>query len=106
MNRKFMGLFSRLVLITSLCIATFSVSADTLLINAINNAPPNDPSGLLRPTNGQTMKRVLAKFGEPKERLAPVGAPPITRWVYDRFTVYFEGKLVVNSAVHLGTETQ
>ncbi len=98
--------FLRLALASILSLAAFSISADTLLIDAINKAPPNDPSGLPRPTNGQTMKMVLAKFGQPKEKLAPVGTPPITRWVYDKFTVYFERKLVVNSAVHLGPEAQ
>jgi len=93
--------FLRLTVATCLSIAAFSTSADTLLIDAISKAPPNDPSGLLRPTNGQSMDMVLAKFGQPSEKVAPVGNPPITRWVYDEFTVYFEHKLVVNSALHL-----
>jgi hypothetical protein len=29
-----------------------------------------------------------------------VGDPPITRWVYDRFTVYFENDRVIHSVVH------
>ncbi len=94
--------FLRLILVACLSVTAFAISADTLLIDAINNAPANDPSGLLRPTNGQSMQMVLTTFGEPKEKLAAVGNPPITRWVYDEFTVYFENKLVVNSAVHLG----
>lgn len=106
MSRRSLCPILRLALASSLFIAAFSVSADTLLINAINNAPPNDPSGIPRPTNGQTMNMVLTKYGEPKERLAPVGIPPITRWVFDRFTVYFEGKIVVNSALHLGPRNQ
>ncbi len=101
MNRRFIGPFLKLILASCLAITVFSVSADTLLIDAISEAPPNNPSGLLRPTNGQTMKMVLAKFGQPSEKLPPVGNPPITRWVYEEFTVYFEHKLVVNSAVHL-----
>jgi hypothetical protein len=95
-----------LALATYLSVSAFSVSADTLLIDAISEAPPNDPSGLPRPTNGQTMKMVKMKFGEPSEKLSPVGNPPITRWVYDKFTVYFEHKMVVNSAVHLGPEAE
>ena len=102
MKRIVATTFLRLAVAACLSIASFSISADTLLIDAIYQAPPNDPSGLLRPTNGHSMKMVLAKFGQPNERMAPVGNPPITRWIYDEFTVYFEHKLVVNSAVHLG----
>jgi hypothetical protein len=104
MSPQYARPFSRLILAACLSVTAFAASADTLLIDAINNVPPNDASGLPRPSNGQTMQMVLARFGEPKEKLAPVGTPPITRWVYDRFTVYFEHKLVVNSAVHLGPE--
>jgi hypothetical protein len=102
MKRMLSSAFLPLAVAASLSIASFSITADTLLIDAISQEPPNDPSGLLRPTNGQSMQMVLAKFGEPNERVAPVGNPPITRWIYDEFTVYFERKLVVNSAVHLG----
>jgi len=96
--------FLRLTVAICLSIAAFSISADTLLIDAISKSPPNDPSGLLRPTNGQSMNMVLAKFGQPNKRVAPVGNPPISRWIYDEFTVYFEHKLVVNSALHLGPD--
>lgn len=104
MKRILSSTFLRLTVATCLSIAAFSISADTLLIDAISKTPANTPSGLLRPTNGQSMNMVLTKFGQPKERVAPVGNPPITRWIYDEFTVYFEYKLVVNSAVHLGPD--
>jgi hypothetical protein len=98
---NFMKPLFRIFLAASISLTLFSVNADTLLIDAISNAPPNNPSGLLRPVNGQTMDMVHAKFGAPIEELSPVGNPPITRWVYDKFTVYFERDRVVNSAVHL-----
>jgi hypothetical protein len=62
--------------------------------------PPNSSEGIMRPTNNMTMSQVREKFGEPKEELAPVGDPPITRWVYDGYTVYFEGNRVIHSVVH------
>jgi molybdopterin-guanine dinucleotide biosynthesis protein A len=52
------------------------------------------------------MEMVLARFGEPKKKLPQVGEPPITRWVYDKYTVYFEHNSVVNSAVHLGPKSK
>lgn len=91
----------RMLLVAGLSLTVFSISADTLLLDAISKAPPNDPSGLPRPVNGQTMDMVHARFGAPVEELDAVGSPPITRWVYAGFTVYFEHNRVINSAVHL-----
>jgi hypothetical protein len=81
-----------------LALATTTVGADTLTIPRKND-PPNTPSGVLRPVRGMTMEAVLARFGEPRKRLAAVGDPPITRWVYERFTVYFEGTLTLHAVV-------
>ncbi len=106
MNRKFTTYLSQLAIASCFSMAAASANADTLLIDAITQAPPNTPSGLPRPATGQSMEMVLARFGEPKEKLAPVGNPPITRWVYAKFTVYFEDESVINSAVHLGPKAQ
>jgi len=62
--------------------------------------PANSPDGLLRPTKGMTMDSVTAKFGAPDEEIDAVGEPPITRWKYDGYTVYFEHNRVIHSAVH------
>jgi hypothetical protein len=93
--------FSRLLLTIGLAVAMSCASADTLLIDALSQAPSNSPSGLPRPVNGETMALVQARFGAPEQELGAIGEPPITRWVYDGFTVYFEYDRVVNSAVHL-----
>ena len=42
------------------------------------------------PPRGLTMAQVEQRFGAPAERFAAVGQPPITRWVYPAFVVYFE----------------
>ena len=80
--------------------ASLPASADVLLIEAINAEPANASSGLSRPTNGQSMDRVRQRFGNPVQEIAAVGDPPITRWRYDGFTVYFEHNLVIHSVVH------
>jgi hypothetical protein len=54
------------------------------------------------PSRGSSMDQVLARFGEPVTRMSPVGGdkplhPPITRWVYSEFTVYFEHDKVIDS---------
>lgn len=49
------------------------------------------------PSRGMSMAQVEARFGSPSEKVAPVGKPPITRWVYPGFTVYFERHLVIHA---------
>jgi hypothetical protein len=51
------------------------------------------------PKMGLSKSQVTARFGEPSEVRGPVGTPPITRWVYAQFTVYFEGDHVIHSVV-------
>ncbi len=96
-----MKTLSTLFLALSLSITAYAASADTLLIDALSQAPTNSASGLLRPVNGESMEMVHTRFGNPVEKLSSIGNPPITRWVYNGFTVYFEYDRVVNSAVHL-----
>ncbi|HEC17066.1 MAG TPA: hypothetical protein ENI99_10935 [Sedimenticola sp.] len=74
--------------------------ADTLLLDAITQAPENSQRGVPRPVRGQTMDEVYNNFGQPQTEYPPVGDPPITRWVYDKFTVYFEYKRVIDTVVH------
>ena len=55
------------------------------------------------PERGSTMNQVKKKFGDPKQIIAPKGKtsknkPPITRWVYDNYIVYFENNRVIHSA--------
>jgi hypothetical protein len=49
------------------------------------------------PDRGQSMASVEARFGVPDTRSAAVGQPPITRWSYPNFTVYFEHDHVVHA---------
>ena len=52
------------------------------------------------PGRGMHMDQVEARFGAPSEKLPPVGEPPITRWVYGNYTVYFEHDIVLHSVTH------
>lgn len=69
--------------------------ADTLVIDAVEAG-----AGVERPGKGETMASVEARFGKPQSVIEAVGQPPITRWVYDGFTVYFEGDRTLHSVVH------
>jgi len=51
------------------------------------------------PPHGMSMGRVRADWGEPELRHDPVGQPPITRWDYHDFAVYFEFRHVVHAVV-------
>ncbi len=49
------------------------------------------------PRNGITMQEVEMQAGAPKSKSAPVGQPPITRWDYDGYSVYFENNRVLHT---------
>lgn len=49
------------------------------------------------PGRGSSMTQVEKHFGAPRQKLAPVGEPPITRWIYSDYTVYFEHEYVIHS---------
>ena len=77
------------------------LAAETLTLEqAVQQEPVNGPEGIPRPTRGLTMEQVRSRFGEPLQELPWVGDPPISRWLYDRFTVYFEGRFVIGSVVN------
>jgi hypothetical protein len=94
-----MGIFRIALLILALASIMSPANADVMSILDTSHEPPNSPEGILRPTNGMSMEQVRQKFGNPGEELAPVGEPPITRWVYDQYTVYFEHNLVIHSVI-------
>ena len=52
-----------------------------------------------RPSRGMTQARVESKYGSPVSVEAPVGDPPITRWEYQDFIVYFEYDKVIHAVV-------
>ena len=78
-----------------LFVATFAVAqADTLLIESVQQAQSSSSE---RPASGLTKAEVEARFGAPTQMVAAVGDPPISRWEYPTFTVYFEFERVIHS---------
>lgn len=51
------------------------------------------------PERGMDMEKVRSRFGEPLRVLPAVGDPPITRWDYDGYRVFFEYDKVLHSVV-------
>lgn len=52
------------------------------------------------PGRGMTMEQVETRFGAPSEKIERVGVPPIARWNYGSFTVYFEDNIVLHAVTH------
>ena len=71
--------------------------ADVLLIEEVRASDKMD-----LPKNGYSKADIESRFGEPEQKHPQVGDPPITRWDYDRFSVYFEYDLVITSVLKHG----
>jgi hypothetical protein len=74
------------------------VYADKVSITDSYNVP-NSTEGVLRPVNGMSMRQVEQKFGMPSEKKSAVGQPPIIRWIYPDFVVFFEHNTVIHSVI-------
>lgn len=89
----------RFLVITALfllcCINYSTASADVLLIEAVKASHNNT-----LPENGITMSAVESRWGEPVSKHGAVGQPPITRWQYADYSVYFEHDRVLTSVIH------
>jgi hypothetical protein len=85
-----------LFLTTAAATAMLSVAAraDVLLIEGVEMS---EQTADARPARGMSMERVASRYGEPTSRHAAIGDPPITRWDYPGYSVYFEHNLVLHS---------
>lgn len=71
--------------------------ADTLTI------PLGEQAGSVQqnlPKRGTSRALVQRTHGEPSTRHAAVGQPPITRWDYPGYSVYFEYDHVIHAVRH------
>jgi hypothetical protein len=89
------------ILLALLCgfAASGTALAETLVINdqlAVRE------STVERPKRGSTMTEVEKHFGAPIEKHPTVGQPPITRWDYAGFSVFFEHDRVIHAVATSG----
>lgn len=70
------------------------VSVDTLLIDEIAAHSAEQSEW---PSAGLSMSNVEATYGQPLRKFDAVGSPPITRWEYAEYIVYFEHQTVLHS---------
>ena len=89
-------LFRKSPLSLGLAVLLFSaaVNAETV---AVDNTIAVKETSVPSPVRGMTMEQVEAKFGQPATKQPAVGKPPITRWDYPGFAVYFEFNHVVHT---------
>ncbi|MDH5358757.1 MAG: hypothetical protein OEY48_02990 [Gammaproteobacteria bacterium] len=84
---------------TLLLCSAFASQAEVISIADPRYDVANSPEGVVRPTQGMTMAEVEQKFGPAEQKNPAVGEPPITRWVYKDFVVFFEHNQVIHSVV-------
>lgn len=82
------------VMLATALFTTAAAQADTLTIPLGQQAAGQQQS---LPQRGTSTSQVQRQHGEPVTRHAAVGQPPITRWDYAGFSVYFEYDHVVHS---------
>ena len=71
--------------------------ADVLLIEEVRQA-----DSMKLPANGMNKSEVRSAYGDPATTHAPVGDPPISRWDYASWSVYFEYDLVLFTVLKKG----
>ncbi len=90
----------RLLFTVLLSLVVFQIAhADVLSVDDVAQ-PAASSKDVARPVRGMTMHQVEQRFGASQEKLPPVGDPPITRWIYPDFTVYFEHQYVIHAVLH------
>lgn len=95
MLRSTLAVLALSFLVTAAQSQTETIETGTvLLIDKIDRDAP-----IATPQYGAKMEQVERDFGEPVQKRRAVGDPPITRWVYEDFIVFFEYDTVIRSVI-------
>jgi len=84
------------ILLLAAVLASGFAGAETV---AVDNGIAVKQTDVATPPRGMTMVEVASKFGDPASKVPAVGNPPISRWEYPGFIVYFERDHVIHSVV-------
>ena len=95
----------RQLLLSAACIATATLTVPALAQNdrsdgdrlIINNVNQPEATAGVRPNRGMSMETVESRWGAPAAKHGAVGEPPISRWEYPGFVVYFEYSSVIHT---------
>jgi len=74
------------------------VQVEEILIPLTGEAVKAKQNGPV-PVRGMSMNSVKEQYGEAKKIHPKKGTPPITRWDYPNFSVYFESKSVIHTVI-------
>lgn len=74
-----------------------TVQAEKIIIPLGDQAP--ELQAAKRPDKGLTTEEVVQIFGKPLKQTPAVGTPPISRWTFDDFVVYFESNKVIHTVL-------
>jgi len=97
MKKQLSALLTTLVISSTLStMAADPVKKGELYTTAVTTQGDRSVS---RPRNAQTKQEVSSEFGEPDNKVAAIGEPPISRWEYSNYHVYFEHNLVIHSVL-------
>jgi hypothetical protein len=91
----------RALLVSAVLASGFAGIATADMV-AVDNGIAVKQSDVNTPSRGMSMSQVASKFGEPATKVPAVGKPPISRWEYPGFVVYFEHDHVIHSVVSGG----
>ncbi|MGB1580441.1 MAG: hypothetical protein ACPHER_02915 [Nevskiales bacterium] len=85
----------------TLVFVAVTANADVLRMEKLNRTiVMEEPISMMQtPSRGLSKANVRAAYGEPSTTTAAVGDPPISRWDYDGFHVFFEYDLVLHSVI-------
>jgi hypothetical protein len=84
------------ILLLATVLASGLAAAETI---SVDTGIAVKQSDVATPTRGMTMDEVSGKFGTPATKVPAVGKPPISRWEYPGFVVYFEHEHVIHAVV-------
>ncbi len=92
MNPK-LSAFILTLLLLPIMLVPATANADVLLIPDVETSDTRPEF----PQNGLSMSTVQQQYGEPLIKHPAIGEPPITRWEYQDFTVFFENDKVITA---------
>ena len=87
---------ARVLILAVLSCGFFAMAnAQTLDMSGRDQSSTFEQAG--KPTRGMTQASVEANFGAPMSMGQAVGEPPISRWEYANFVVFFEYDRVIHA---------
>ena len=88
-RQKYLALFAVAILGT-----LSTANAESLIVENIDKSSASLTES---PNRGMSMETVESKWGAPVQKRAAIGEPPISRWEYSSFIVYFEYSHVIHA---------